>query len=477
MLRLQAGCAHAQIISGSDEDRAWVEEFLTFRTKTWVRGKPRESVKSYLGYKGRFPVGLAPMVARHARDAGLSVDVEDCRPAVPPDGDTSLGWLRDYQREAVERCVSRTRGVVSSPTGSGKGEMITALLMRKSCRWLVLVHRDHLVADLGARFEKRSGEQPGWIRSGMVDVFPRVVFATFQSFRKRLQAGMGLPQIAGVIVDEAHTVAADTFRECVAALTDTYYRFGFSGTPFDRTDARSIAVVAAVGPKIYTIKSQFLIDRGYVPRPVIRMLPCVQDGTDHAKYATVYRHTVEESRARNSVCLSILEAMEKPGIAFVRKRGHGLALAKLAEKRGMNVTYVDGRMSRQQRETAVTDARRGAIDVLMSTVVFQEGLDLPELRSVANLAGGQSVIEILQRLGRGMRKDHDDDHTFQVWDVFDVVRRAKGSRRQKWLQKHSQARAAAMAREGHTVTIHTPNGDHIYDPDKRLDWLVDEIVP
>lgn len=467
---ISAGYAQASMTEGTDDEKEWLRDFLTFTTTVWVRGKRRESVKTYLGFRNRFPVGLVPMVQRHATKSGLHADVEDTRGGPPAATGMATDWLRDYQVEAVDRCLARTRGVVSSPTGSGKGEMIVALTMRSACKWLVLVHRDHLAQDLGQRFEARSGEQAGWVRSGLFDPEKRVIFGTFQSFRKR-SAAMDLESVAGLIVDEAHTVAADTFSECVHELRRTFYRFGFSGTPFDRTDARSIAVVAAIGPRIYKIPTQLLIERGHIPRPIIRMVPCVQEGTKHAKYATVYKHTVESSAARNAICLAIMSKMEKPGIAFVKKRDHGLALAKLAAERGLNVVYVDGKLSKRQRARAVEDVDRGAVDVLLSTVVFQEGLDLPVLRSVANLAGGQSVIEILQRLGRGMRKDHEGDDTFQVWDVFDVVRRDPGSKAQKWLQKHSRARAAAMSREGHEVTIGPVDGPgHVFDPDVRLDW-------
>jgi superfamily II DNA or RNA helicase len=470
-VRISAGASEAYLTEASDEETAWLKDFLTFTTVIWVRGKRRDNVKTYLGFRGRFPVGLVPMVARHGEAAGLTVDVTDTRTQSPGTwSGTPTPWLREYQQDAVERCMKRTRGVVSSPTGSGKGEMIVALTMQSHCRWLVLVHRDHLVEDLGERFASRSGESPGWCRRGMVDLDQRVTFATFQSFRTSMSDEF-CDTVNGLIVDEAHTVAADTFSACAQSLRRTYYRFGFSGTPFDRTDARSIAVVAAVGPKIYTIKTQFLIDQGYIPRPIVRMVPCLQEGTNQAKYATVYKHTVEASRVRNGVCMEIIQAMDKPGIAFVRKRDHGLTLAALASDHGLNVTYVDGRSSKAQRTEAIKSVQRGATDVLLSTVVFQEGLDLPGLRSTANLAGGQSVIEILQRLGRGMRKQHDEDHTFQVWDIFDVVKRPVGSKRQKWLQKHSRSRAVAMAREGHQVVIGNPGEPgHVFDPDTRLGW-------
>jgi superfamily II DNA or RNA helicase len=473
-MRIEAGPARSKVVESTEDEYAWLKDFLTFETVSFIRGKPRVLTNTYLGFRGVFPVGLTPMVERHAAKSGLELEVEDVRePAPPLDPAADLSWLRDYQLEVVERCLDRTRGVVSSPTGSGKGEMIVAITWKVQCDWLVLVHRDNLAEDLGKRFERRTGEVAGWIRKGDLSL-ERVTFGTFQQLFRRLSdpdVQAHLQACRGLIVDEAHTSAADTFNACTQQLRNTFYRFGFSGTPFDRTDSRSIAVVSAVGPRIYSIPATMLIERGYIPRPIIQMIPCWQAGKGHRKYATAYKHIIEKSKLRNDLCLRIMETMGKPGIAFVRKRDHGLELAKLASGAGLTALYVDGKSSKEQREEVIKAVRRGDVDVLISTVVFQEGLDVPSLRSVANLAAGASVIEILQRLGRGMRKESADDDTFEVWDVYDAG--------QEWFQKHSRKRAVAMAKQGHDVWIGELGADpeelDLFDLDARVDWVKEAV--
>ena len=468
----------AQLV-GDEDEVAWVKDFLTFETKTFIRGKYRISSRSYLDYKRRFPVGLTPMIERHATRDGLEVVVNDVRherveePPLNPDAD--LSWLYPHQKGAVDKCLLRTRGMVASPTGSGKGEIITGLVWSVDCKWIVLVHRDHLVEDLGTRFANRTGEEPGWIRSGMFAP-QRVTFATFQSVYARLKNGCEdtkalLNKVRGMAVDEAHVVAADSYAACARECVNTWYRLGFSGTPFDRTDARSIGVISSVGPCIYRITSRYLIDNGYIPEPIIRMMVCAQRGTNQKKFNTVYKHTLQNSVARNALALEIMQDMAWPGIAFVKRRDHGLELERMACDAGINAVFIDGKSSKSRRKTVQGEVRRGAIDILISTVVFQEGLDVPELRSVFNVAGGKSAIEILQRLGRGMRKEHDEDDTFELWDIFDVVLREKGSRKQKWLQKHARERAVAMAKQGYDVhLVGTDGREVLFDPDNRIDW-------
>lgn len=468
-MKIETDESAARLVDATEDEREWVRDFLTFETVAFIRGKRRVSSRSYLGYRGGFPVGLVPMVKRHATRDGIPVDITDVRLDPPGRTDLDTSWLRDYQHSALDKCLGASRGVVSSPTGSGKGEIITALVGSVDCEWLVLVHRDNLVLDLGQRYERRTGQQCGWIREGQFDPL-QVTFGTFQSLYRALgRQDDGvldyLEGVEGLVVDEAHTVAADTFNLCTSHCGSTYYRLGFSGTPFDRTDQRSIAVIAAIGPRIVRIKTSMLIERGFIPRPIIKMVACHQEDTGHRKYQTVYKHLVKQSKRRNKVCLDIIREMDKPGIAFVQHRDHGLHLAAHAAAEGYNVQYVDGKTPKPARLEALKAIQRGALDVIISTVVFQEGVDVPELRSVANFAGGASVIAVLQRLGRGMRKEDAEDHTFEVWDVYDGG--------QKWLADHSRKRAMAMVREEHTVSL-MESADSatgtVFDDTARVDW-------
>jgi superfamily II DNA or RNA helicase len=80
-------------------------------------------------------------------------------------------------------------------------------------------------------------------------------------------------------------------------------------------------------------------------------------------------------------------------------------------------------------------------------VIFQEGIDIPALRSVIIGTGGKSTIASLQRIGRGMRMA-EGKHEFEVWDVLDQG--------QKWLKAHALGRFQAYGREGHEVVVLQP---------------------
>ena len=94
------------------------------------------------------------------------------------------------------------------------------------------------------------------------------------------------------------------------------------------------------------------------------------------------------------------------------------------------------------RQAVARRLRRGDTQVVIASVIWQEGIDLPEVRSVVNAAGGRSVIAALQRLGRGMRVAAGKNEV-ELWDFRDSGHR--------WLSRHTKERLAAYLSEGFEV--------------------------
>ena len=111
---------------------------------------------------------------------------------------------------------------------------------------------------------------------------------------------------------------------------------------------------------------------------------------------------------------------------------------------GIRAGYVHGAHTTEQREAAIAQLVDGRIDVLVCSVIFQEGVDIPALRSVVIAAGGQSSIAAIQRVGRGLRKA-EGKTSCVVWEVND--------RGQRWLEAHARARRLAYQAEGYEVRV------------------------
>jgi DNA excision repair protein ERCC-3 len=237
---------------------------------------------------------------------------------------------------------------------------------------------------------------------------------------------------------------AESFWRVVMAC-GAYFRIGLSATPFARGDRRSPMAVGALGHQIFEMKPQELQDAGVLSVPKIRFVPVVQESHLASAEPTmqgIKGELINGSTARNQALVKICQRAEKPCLLFVEQLRHGRELRHRLEKAGINCDFVFGADDTGRREAVVQRLVRGEIDVLVTSAIFQEGIDIPSLRSVVVGCGGKSTIATLQRIGRGMRVTPGKS-TFEVWDVLDQG--------QKWLEKHAKARLRAYEREGYAV--------------------------
>jgi superfamily II DNA or RNA helicase len=360
-----------------------------------------------------------------------------------------VSWLRDYQRAALEAVCARERGILWLPTAAGKTATASSIVASfPTGRWLFLVHRVSLLNQTAAAFEKWTGERAG--RVGDDSWRPRrFTVATFQTLAARLAAGDAearalLEGADGIIGDECHAVASTTAAAVFGAATNARFRVGLSGTPLARGDRKSSLVVGATGPVIYRMRPEVLVERRVLARPTIRMVDVLHDEMPDATWPTVYDRLVVHSARRNALVVEAVRRSEKPCLVFVQAVEHGHVLVRALTRAGIRCGYVHGAHTTEQREAAIEDLVAGRIEVLLCSVIFQEGVDVPALRSVVIAAGGQSTIAAIQRVGRGLRTQAGKT-SCDVWEFLD--------RGQRWLEAHSRARRRAYEAEGYTVLV------------------------
>lgn len=472
----------AQVAKATDEELGWLSGYLTFEdesskyTRDFITGKVKvNSAKqiSLLTYDKRFPAGLLRMVRAEALRNGMMVSIMDSREApcevLPPEvayANTELApggsqELYDYQAEAVDAAVARTKGIIDSPTGSGKTNMMVAVALRLGMtNTLIVAPEADLMHNAADRYTKLTGMQAGRIGDGRFDIQDGLTCATFQTLARRLQDGdkklaAYLETVGAVLIDEVHQSAADGYYR-VAQTIPAYWRLGFSGTPLARGDRRSLFSVATTGSIIYKVDVQMLIDRGFVSRPHIQMVECTQN-SECTTWRKSYTTNIVKSKKRNAIIANIAAVAPKPGLVFVREKKHGLALEKLLKDKGIACEFVWGQKKTHERDAAIQRLRDGELDIIVCSVIFQTGTDIPEVQSMVIACGGKSEIATLQRIGRGMRILRDSqgkvikDH-FYVYDILDKALKGPG-RGNRWNVKHSNERFKTYRSVGHEVTV------------------------
>lgn len=515
---------HGKVARATTEETIWIDEYLAYNDKStlWSKGEV-EKVQLYNAMTGTFPAGMVGMVARAAKKQGFDVQFIDKRtrahaPIVGQARDDALYWLRDYQREAVDTLIERTRGIIHAPTGAGKTEMAAAIIRATGGKWLLIVHNKKLMHQAAKRYALRNrqwlagslpydateeeivagleetGAEPlpvGLVGDGKFTLGDELTCATFQTLSRALKLKYNrktkqheptnpvkyakvkalLDSVDGVIVDECHVLPAESFWRVLMAIENAYYRIGVSGTPLARGDKRSILAVAALGPVQYRIHPDVLIDAGVLARPRIRMIPCYQElpdppcprckgsgdcglgphtcgpckgsGVTKPKWQTVQKKLITESRDRNAAIVrKVLTDAKTPCLIFVEHVAHGELMQTLLRTSGRTAEFVYGKHSTQQRDEAIARNVEGDVEFLIASKIFQEGVDIPPIRSVVLASGGKSVIAAIQKVGRGMRVDTDKSE----FDVFDV--RDKGH---PWTERHTKQRVKAYQAESYDV--------------------------
>ena len=146
---------------------------------------------------------------------------------------------------------------------------------------------------------------------------------------------------------------------------------------------------------------------------------------------------------------------------FVRQEAHGHALANMLQRRGMQTRFIYGAHSGDARDRSVRDLVAGRLDVVVASVVFQEGLDVPELMSAVNATGLKATIPALQFLGRAMRNLDRNGRTtkdsFTYWDLFDSYDAPRDADEQRdWFRDAAIDRRRAYLKAGHEVIVVDP---------------------
>lgn len=451
-MRLEQREINTAIQDASEEEHDFVEQYLTFKFVTWPGGQARTQRRCLVNRRaGVFPAGFTAMVKKAAESEGFAVEVIDRSTYITPDPKADLAWLRDYQVEVVDRVVKMKRGILWLPTGSGKTEIAIGLTRALPGRWLFLVHRKTLMHQTAKRYELRTGLKAGRFGDGLTDYDQPFTVATVQSIHKALRErtlgpAFFLADIEGVVFDECHTVASDQALSVLEKIP-AGYRIGMSGTPLARGDNQSLLSVGALGPVIARIKPRVLIDAGVLAYPTITMWPLRQHSTKPT-FQGVYGDCIVRSAARNNLLIDIAVRAAKPCLLFVKQINHGRVLARSLGRAGIKCEFSSGKDSQQRREAALSALERSDLDVVVCSVIFQEGIDVPSLASVVIGSGGKSVIAAIQRVGRGMRTDEGRKQTFEVHDIAD-----SGN---KWIQNHTRERMKAYKLEGYEVVTASP---------------------
>ena len=262
-------------------------------------------------------------------------------------------------------------------------------------------------------------------------------------FDKYNEAVDFLESVAVMIVDEAHHTSADTWYHSLTKCINAQYRIALTGS-VDRKDKMLWQRLQAIFNKtIIKISNETLINLGHSAKPKITMFPIVSpQGYDEADYMPARELCIVNNEYRNTLITQLANKAYSEGkgvLILVNIVEHGDIISEMLTKTGVENSFIHGELDLDYREEQLTAMREGRLKVLIATTIADEGVDISGIDMLILGAGGKSLRQTLQRVGRALRKKKTGENVATIIDFIDYTN--------KHLLKHSKERRKTYVQE------------------------------
>lgn len=237
-----------------------------------------------------------------------------------------------------------------------------------------------------------------------------------------LETENGVYVAGGILVHNCHhsssTLWYDSLKRCTAPI-----KIGMSGTPLSRSDGKNLIIEATTGPVIYSVDQKYLQDRGYSAKVQIRMVEISQPQIEGDWHTILNTGIINNPHLnKRAARIAVREwKQDKQVMILVSKTQQGRRISDMLSQWGgegivphelLHSKVPDHVIDEKQDEFEARD-----LGILIATPIYGEGVDIPNIDVMVLPDGGKSIIQLLQRIGRGVRKGKEAK-TVIVYDLY-----------------------------------------------------------
>ncbi|WP_372882958.1 DEAD/DEAH box helicase family protein [Psychromonas sp.] len=316
---------------------------------------------------------------------------------------------------ANTRQVGFKRGLVVLATGMGKTWLAAFDAQQiKAERILFVAHREEILLQAQRTFaqlmpEKSSGFYNAQQRQKEVDI----LFASVQTIgRENHLKQFNNDHFDYVVVDEFHHASAPIYSKLLTYFNPRFL-LGLTATP-ERTDQSDILSLCDNNLVYQRNLTQGIDDQILVPFKYYgiwdesinyQAIPWRNGRFDPQ---SIDNQFATQKRA-NHILKNWRQYKQQKTLAFCISVKHADYMAECFNHAGISALSVHA-CSAARRNEALTQLERGAVEVIFSVDLFNEGTDLPAIDTILILRPSDSKILFLQQLGRGLRLHEDKAH-------------------------------------------------------------------
>ncbi|AAY52892.1 DNA helicase [Listeria phage A511] len=247
-------------------------------------------------------------------------------------------------------------------------------------------------------------------------------------YDKNKQAREFLSSVSVMIADEAHHTSSETWYNSLMSCDNAMYRVALTGSIDKENKMLWQRMQGVFGQITARTSNETLITLGHSAKPTIKIFP-IKAPTDIENvdnYATAYEKGIVENDYRNLLIAKLAKMWydkDKGVLIIVNRIEHGNRLSELLESLEVSHYFIHGDLDIDLREQQLQNMRDGKLKVMISTSIVDEGVDISGIDALILGAGGKSLRQTLQRVGRALRKKKQGENTCQVFDFKDMTHR------------------------------------------------------
>jgi len=397
------------------------------------------------------PAGLIHHIVQFSRGRGYTVDSIDSEYGLPYEkqhvdesqlksfiNSLKLPYeIRDYQLDAVQKGLERKRGILLSPTGSGKSLIIYILLSyylghistSTNKKVLVIVPTTSLVEQMTSDFKEYGlpDRLAHKIYSGKdKDTDSPIIISTWQSIYKLPKTWF--EQFGAVFGDECHGFKSKSLTSIMNKCGEAEYRYGTTGT-LDGTQTHELVLQGLFGRTYKVTTTRDLQDDDHLAPLSIKRIELEYSEKIKKEFGQkTYQEEIEyivTNEQRNKFISNLTVSLNGNTLVlynYVEK--HGKPLYNLIDNmvdENRKVFFVSGGTDTTDREAirGIVEKQKNAI-IVASLGTFSTGINIRNLHNIVFASPSKSQIRVLQSIGRGLRKS-DDGSTTKLYDVIDNI--------------------------------------------------------
>ena len=251
-----------------------------------------------------------------------------------------------------------------------------------------------------------------------------------KEYEKRKDAEDFMSSLIMFVTDECHHTKSDSFYYTLLKANNAMYRLGLTGS-IDKEDGFLVQRLQGIfGDVISRVTNEEMIGYGISATPTIFFSPIDQvviegeqvNVAHERNYMQAYDKAIVKNEYRNLIIAKITEMSYNKGrgtLIILNRIEHGDNISKLLDELKVPYEFVQGEVEIEQREKHFEDMRNGQLKVLIATSIMDEGVDISGIDSLIMGAGGKSLRQVLQRVGRGLRHKDYGGNKLYVYDFTD----------------------------------------------------------